>query len=60
MTERDIEFPKGQPRHWYAEYDVENKTLEIRLGKFIIRLPQELILSWFMCQEYNTRISEEP
>ena len=50
---RSVEFPNGEPDYWYGEYDVEAKILEVRLGKFIIRIPQEMVLSWFMINEYQ-------
>jgi len=52
---RSVEFPRGEPVYWYGEYDVEAKILEVRLGKFIIRIPQEMVLSWFMETEYNVQ-----
>jgi len=52
--ERAVEFPRGEPMYWYGEYDVEAKMLEVRLGKFIVRIPQEKVLSWFMLTEYQS------
>ena len=59
MTEREVEFPRGEPMYWYGEYDVEAKMLEVRLGKFIIRIPQETVLSWFMKGEHNKQKTED-
>jgi len=53
IEQRPVEFPQGEPEYWYVEYDVEAKMLEGRLGKFIVRVPQETVLSWFMNTEYN-------
>ena len=55
---REAEFPKGEPEHWYAEYDVKGKVLEVRLGKYAIRIPQEIVMHWFMQEEYNALRSE--
>jgi len=53
-AQRPIEFPNGEPDYWYGEYDVRAKVLEVRLGDFIMRVPQETVLSWFMQTEYNS------
>jgi len=57
--QRPVEFPKGEPDYWYGEYDIEAKMLEVRLGKFIVRIPQETVLFWFMHTEYNSRLRDE-
>jgi len=41
--------------YWYGEYDAEAKVLEIRLGKYSVRIPQETVLSWFMLTEYQSK-----
>lgn len=51
--ERDIEFHLEEPDYWYAEFDVENKVLDICLGEHVIRIPQETVLSWMMINEYQ-------
>jgi len=55
---REVEFPKGEPEHWYAEYDVKEKVLEVCLGEYAIRIPQETVMHWFMQEEYNALRSE--
>ena len=57
-AQRPIEFPKGEPEYWYGEFDVKNKMLEVRLDDFIVRIPQETVLSWFMHTEYNSRLRD--
>ena len=49
--EREIEFHLEEPDYWYAEFDVENKILDICLGQHVIRIPQEIVLSWMMIGE---------
>lgn len=58
MSERQVEFPRGEPVYWFAEFDVEAKVLEIRLGKYSVRIPQETVLSWFMINEYQQDIQK--
>jgi len=54
MTEeREIEFHLEEPDYWYAEFDVENKILDICLGEHAMRIPQEIVLSWMMLGDYN-------
>ena len=55
MSERQVEFPRGEPVYWFAEFDVEAKVLEIRLGKYSVRIPQETVLSWMMIGEIQKR-----
>ena len=59
MREREGAFPRGEPMYWYGESPVEAKMLEVRLGKFIIRIPQETVLSWFMKGEHNDKKTED-
>ena len=59
MTERDIEFPNGEPDYWYAEFGAEEKILEIGLDDVVIKIPQETVLSWMMISEYNDLKAED-
>ncbi len=57
--ERQVEFPKGEPDYWFAEFDVEAKVLEIGIDEITIRIPQEKVLSWFMVNEYQVNYCEK-
>jgi len=60
MTEeRPIEFHLDEPDYWYAEFDVEEKKLSICLGKHVIHIPQETVLSWMMIGEIQKEENKE-
>ena len=42
-----VEFVGDVPEYWYAEFGLEEKTVEIRMDDHVMRIPMLTLLRWF-------------
>lgn len=50
-----VQFVGEEPEYWYAEADIQNKMVEVGVGKFVMRIPLMTILSWFTKDQKDNR-----
>lgn len=49
------EFPRGEPKYWYVEADLEEKMLEVGVDDYVLRIPLFTILKWFSTNKDDER-----
>lgn len=55
-NEIGLEFPRGEPKYYYAEADIRKKMVEVGIDDYVIRIPLNRILFWFAQEQEETMI----